>query len=297
MPLSELVDNPADLLRNWPTKPQRFHRNPDALARLLTLAEVDSLIDSGCLAARNVVLLKDGHVLERYEYADDGADMPRRGVIRNHLNDGGSISLRALETLKPLLSALQRSVIAETGCRAHVNAYLTPPGNQGLKYHYDPYVTLVVQLHGHKTWPLHPPFVQNPVEEFDNYRIRGWLDSERAYLAKTPPAESITLGPGDVLWLPRGWAHAPHNDGDEPSLHLTFALKERTLHWAAEQVARVILNHALADPAFRAEIAPADLLGSPQAPLTTARQYLISALMHLDENEMAATLRRTALAG
>ncbi|KQX52809.1 hypothetical protein ASE09_06015 [Streptomyces sp. Root66D1] len=51
----------------------------------------------------------------------------------------------------------------------HVNAYLTPPGAQGLKYHYDPYVTLIVQLAGRKAWPLHPPFVENPTTEYGNF--------------------------------------------------------------------------------------------------------------------------------
>lgn len=297
MPLSDLVDNPADLKANWPTKPLRFHRDPAAFHHLLTLAEVDDHIDSGCLAERNVVLLKDGRVLERYEYADNASDMPRPGAVRTHINNGGSISLRSLQTLKPSIARLHREIRAETGCTTHVNAYLTPPGGQGLKYHYDPYVTLIVQLHGTKAWPLHPPFVTNPVEEYENFRLRGWTDYERRYLANTPPQQTVTLAPGDVFWLPRAWAHSPHTVGDDTSLHLTFALKGRTRQWVAERLARIALDHALADADARAEIPPAELLNDPGRAVEWARLYLRGAMMTMDPDRAAATVRRAALAG
>lgn len=295
MPMSDLVDNPAEIQANWPTKPVLFHRDPANFHHLLTLTEVDELIDTGCVAARNTVLIREGKVLERYEYADTAALMPRPGVIRTHISNGGSLSLRSLETMKPAVARLQREIQAETAYMAHVNAYLTPGNQQGLRYHYDPYVTLIVQLNGHKTWPLHPPVVENPVEEYGNFRLRGWTDEDLHHLATTPPAESITLSPGDVFWLPRGWAHAPYTHGEETSLHLTFAFKQRTLHWAAEEIARIALGHALTDPAARAEIPPSDLLDGPAQAVKWAREYLIGAMIALNTDETAATLRSVAL--
>ncbi|MFE7463136.1 JmjC domain-containing protein [Streptomyces sp. NPDC057499] len=291
MPLADLVDNVSQIKEKWPAAPVLFHRNPKDFAELLTINEVDRLVDSECLAARNVVLIKEGKVLERHTYID--GEMPRPGAVRAHLDDGGTISLRQLQTVKPSLHALQEEIQQETGCLVHVNAYMTPPGAQGLKYHYDPYVTLIVQLAGQKTWPLHPPFVQNPMKEYGNFLGRGFTDDERHYLANTPPEQSFTLAPGDVFWLPRGYVHSPYTEGDETSLHLTFALKQRTLHWLAERMTEEILAQAIVDPALRAEIPPATLLATPEQVVEWVRKYLLGALL-LQPSEKAAELARKA---
>ncbi|MFJ4964405.1 JmjC domain-containing protein [Streptomyces sp. NPDC088729] len=291
MRLSHLVDDVPRILKVWPDRPALFRRPPEAFDDLLSIEELNHLIDAECLAARNIVMVKDGNVLERHTFID--GDMPRPGAIRAHLNSGGTISVRQLQTLKPSLRRLRDAIQQETGCGVHVNAYLTPAGAQGLKYHYDPYVTLIVQLSGRKTWPLHPPFVRNPTTEYGNFLGRGFTREELYYLANTPPRESFTLSPGDVFWLPRGYVHSPYTEGEETSLHLTFALKERTLHWLADQVVSDILAQALADPALRAEIPPASLLTCPTEVIAWTRQYLLGRLLLL-QPEHVAELARTA---
>ncbi|BAU83272.1 cupin 4 family protein [Streptomyces laurentii] len=77
MPLADLVDDVPRILEHWPTRPTLHHRSPRALAALWSLAEVNALVDSECLPARNVVLLKDGKVLERHTYTEASGDMPR----------------------------------------------------------------------------------------------------------------------------------------------------------------------------------------------------------------------------
>ncbi|WP_432088878.1 JmjC domain-containing protein [Streptomyces sp. bgisy095] len=292
MPLADLVDDVPRILEKWPTGPTLFRRSPADLAHLWSLAEFDALVDAECLPARNVVLLKDGKVLERHAYVD--GDMPRPGAVRAHLDDGGTVSVRQLQTVKPSLSALRREIQDETGCLVHVNAYLTPPRAQGLKYHYDPYVTLIVQLSGRKAWPLHPPFVENPTTEHGNFLERGFTPEERLHLARTAPVQSFVLEPGDVFWLPRGYVHSPYTVGGEPSLHLTFALKERTFHWLASEMTREVLSQALVDPALRAEIPPASLLAAPDAAIRWTREYLIGALLLLEFGHVAEVARKAA---
>ncbi|MFI2374445.1 JmjC domain-containing protein [Streptomyces sp. NPDC018964] len=295
MPLSDLVPDAAELLDDWPTEPRTYQHGARAFEDLLTMAEIDALIDHDCLPNRNVRLIRDGETVDDREYSAT-PDMPDPGAVRRYLDDGCSLSIRRLQTIKPSLSVLRREVARETGYETHFNAYLTPPRQHGLRYHFDPYVTLVIQIHGSKTWPLHQPFVDNPVEEYENFRRRGFTPSERAYLATTAPAQEITLNAGDVLWLPRGWVHSPHNrDGDEPSPHLTFALKQRTLHWAAEEIAGVLTRHLLGDTEARDGIPPTRLLDSPEAVVKDVREILVGALLTMDTEEMAATLRRAAL--
>ncbi|MGW0996411.1 JmjC domain-containing protein [Streptomyces sp. NPDC002520] len=296
MPLADLVPDTADLLSDWPTEPRIYHHGASAFDSLLTMAEVDALIDHDCLPNRNVRLIRDGETVDDREYSAT-PDMPNPGAVRRYLDEGCSLSIRRLQTIKPSLSILRREVARETGYETHFNAYLTPPKQHGLRYHFDPYVTLVIQIHGTKLWPLHRPFVEHPVEEYANFRRRGFTPDEREYLANTAPVQEVILKPGDVFWLPRGWVHSPHNrNGDEPSLHLTFALKQRTLHWAAEELAGVLTRHLLDDPEARDGITPAHLLDKPEAIVEDVRHILIGALMAMDTEETAGTLRRAALA-
>lgn len=293
MSLTMLLDSPEEIRAKWPTEPVVCHRGPAAFTDLLTMGEADALIDTECLALRNLVLLKDSAVVEPATYAD--GDLPRRGVVRRHLEEGGTISLRQLERLKPAIAQLQQTLHRETGHLTHVNAYLTPTGAHGLKYHYDPYVTLILQVSGRKTWPLHRPFTVNPVREYGSFHVVGFTPEQRRFLEFTEPVQSITLEPGDVLWLPRGWVHSPYTVGDEPSLHLTVAIRERTPHWAVSVLAGEITAQALIDPAMRETITPDQLLDDPSHAAAHARAYLLGALLKADDREIADLLRAAAL--
>ena len=294
MSLATLLDDPDTILRAWPTKPTMFHRHPKTLRPLLTREEVDDLIDSGCLPMRNVALLAEGKPVDPRTYAGKD-DMPRSGALREHFEKGGTISLRGLEKMKPSLATLHREVSLETGYRTHVNAYYTPAGQQGLRYHFDPYVTLILQVAGQKAWPTHPPFVENPVREHGSYHLIGFTAEQLHYLANTPPAETYTLEPGSVFWLPRGYVHAPYAVGVEPSLHITLALKERTWQWLAGQLAEGVVAEALKDPGMREAIPPAVLLGDPGDAIRDMRDYLVGALKNYDPEVAADLIRAAAL--
>lgn len=291
MSLSLLLGDPADVLAACPTVPKLYRHDPERFRPLLTREEVDAMIDSGTLSTKHLVLLKDGTALDPRLYDDDG--MPRTGYVRQHLDAGGTLSLRGLERMRPVIADLAKSLAHQTGYQVHVNGYYTPAGGHGLRYHYDRYVTLIVQISGQKAWPVHPPFVKYPTSEHGNFTSRGFTDDERHYLEFTAPTQTYTLNPGDVFWLPRGYVHSPHTVGDEPSLHLTIALHERTGQWVAAEVANQILRQALADPAMRAGLAPA-VLGQPGDAVKEARAYLVGALAKADLGELTAAVRRAA---
>jgi len=297
VPLAALIDDPQGVLSALPNEPQRYHRDPLAFEYLLTRAGVDALIDRECLARQYLAVFKDGGRVDPRAYGTADQLMPRRGSMRQYLNDGHTVSLRGLQKLLPPIAGLCADVEQETGFQVHANAYYTPPGRSGLRYHYDPYVTLVVQLAGRKAWPVHPPLVENPVREHLSFTDIGFTDDQLRYLANTPPPLSYELEPGDVLWLPRGFVHAPHAVGDEPSLHLTLALKARTPHWLAERIVTDILDTAIRDPGMRAELAPSDLLDGTEGVVQAARDYLLGALLSMDTKQAAEGVRLAARHG
>lgn len=294
MPLSDLVSE--DTLKTWPAVPQLHPHEPGSFDHLITLDEVESLIDTNCLPCRSARLIaSNGRIVSDVStYSRDG-DTPIPGALRQHLDNGGSISLRLMETTHPALSALYRELRKETGCTGHISGYLTPPGNQGFRYHYDPYTSIIVQIAGTKAWPLLPPVVDWPVEEYGDFRLRGFTEDEHRRNATTAPTETYTLSSGDVLWLPQGWVHSPHNyGGDRMSFHLTIALKPRTLHWAAVQIANAAVQRILDDPACRQPLTPATLFGEDAATAGAARARVLEAIAEWDDNELGDILVRTA---
>jgi ribosomal protein L16 Arg81 hydroxylase len=117
------------------------------------------------------------------------------------------------------------------------NVYLTPPGSQGFDIHYDNHCVLVVQLSGTKKWNVFNPLDKLPVARCTKSIAIEQLDR---------PLMDVTLQPGDVLYIPRGFPHfAVCNE--QSSLHLTLSI--RTITWAD-----VIYGACLDDASFRKSV-------------------------------------------
>lgn len=294
MTLQDLLgQHAATALTAWPATPIRHHPGPQLLRQYLTLGHVDDLIDHNCVPMANLAVIADHRPVDDRLYAGPGG-LPRPGAIRRYLDNGATVSLRALEHLVPAVAALRDTLQAETGYLVHANAYYTPPGQQGFLYHFDPYATLILQIHGRKAWPYHRPFEASPVQEFGNFKDVGFTRPQLEHLAAAEPEDTPVLGPGDVFLLPRGYPHSPYTVGEEPSLHVTIALKERTPQWAAELLAQHVARIALADPAMRATIPPEQVTGSAVAIAREARAYLVAALINLDVDDAAHHLNEQA---
>jgi hypothetical protein len=96
------------------------------------------------------------------------------------------------------------------------NIYLTPPGAQGFRVHYDTHDVLVLQVAGEKRWRIFPG---QPVPR--PTRRTPWPGN----IEPEGEPEVVTLRPGDTLYVPRGVMHdAAAQDG--LSLHITVGLLE-----------------------------------------------------------------------
>lgn len=108
------------------------------------------------------------------------------------------------------------------------------------------------------------------------------------------PDVEVDLRPGQSLLLPRGWIHNPHAlDSDERSVHLTFAIRERTPLWIAEKP----IAAAIEDPALRRVVLPGDLL-SPTglaSRVQEVRKAFVAYLEGVDVDRIAPVLRQAAL--
>ena len=154
-----------------------------------------------------------------------------------NFKDGCSIRLLCphahLRTVHALLSILE----SEFGCMIGANAYLTPGKiSQGFAPHYDDIEAFILQLEGKKRWKVYRPLNISetlPRESSKDFDVKDLSD----------PIIEVTLEPGDLLYMPRGWIHqAVTTREDKASLHLTVSAMQ---HWSWADFLELVMPDAL----------------------------------------------------
>lgn len=143
------------------------------------------------------------------------------GVAREFA-DGATIVLQGLHRYWAPVTALCRQLEAELTHPVQANAYLTPPGSQGLQVHADGHDVFALQCAGRKEWVLHEDG------------------------ANAPATWAPTLVPGDALYVPKGTAHAARTVA-EASLHLTIGVRRFTWAQALRPAVDEVLGSAELD--------------------------------------------------
>lgn len=134
-------------------------------------------------------------------------------------DQGYSIVVNAVDRFWAPINRLARSLESAVQQPVGANLYYSPAGVQSFPAHFDKHDVLAVQVSGHKTWELFEPEVAALHADADPWNVPS-LDT---------CAQRVTLVPGSLLYLPRGWSHRVRS-GSDPSLHVTFTI--RTLRWA-----------------------------------------------------------------
>ncbi len=291
MSLRMLLPDADVLLHSWPTEPYVVDRDPTELDRTITPALLDDYLSSGCVPAAEIAAVRAPHPsLNRDAFTTGGRTDPVK--LAGLRDNGFTLRLGNLQRVIPFLTGFSRGIQAETGYSTHVHAFVTPAGGQGLRHHWDQQLAVVVQLGGVKTWPLWRPPVEAPMRHY-NESWRVWRSEYVDEWEAAGPDLEVVLAPGQALVLPRGWVHNPHCRGaSEESVHLTFAIRERTPYWLCER----LLDQVLADPAFRQVLPPDDITGEKLGVrLREVRGALVNFLSAMDPGSLAGTVREAAL--
>ena len=218
--------------------PLVIHRNqPDYYADLLDLDTVIAQIETCALKADEIHLVKFGETQNAEDWlgADRRADPIR--VLRM-VEAGWTVALNKMHLRLPALAKLCQAAEAEFSAAFQTNLYLTPPGAQGFKPHWDTHDVFVLQVHGSKDWVLYDTKVELPL---------SGQAFESANDTPGPVSRSVTLHAGDILYCQRGLMHAAHST-DETSLHITFGLMAKT--WA-DLMLEAVGGAVLAAPRLR----------------------------------------------
>jgi JmjC domain len=224
------VDAGTFLAEHWERRPLVVPRNqPGRFDDLLSEADVERLVCATAIRYPGFRLVRDGGPLDIGAYTSDvswrppftrTADVPR---VLSEWDAGATIVLQALHVNWHPLAVFCRLLEDALGHSVQANAYHTPRGSQGFAVHHDTHDVLVLQVAGAKRWLLYDPLLELPLK---HQRYSSSLGEHGE------PTDDLVLGPGDTLYLPRGWLHQAATSASD-SLHLTIGITAYTWFEAA----------------------------------------------------------------
>jgi hypothetical protein len=228
---------------------------------LLSREAVDELVTQRGLRTPFVRMTIGGDVIPPARYTRGGgagaeiADQVADDKVLAEFTAGATLVLQGLHRMWPPIQEFAGALALQLGHPVQVNAYVTPPMNQGLAPHYDVHDVFVLQFAGRKRWRVHEPVFPVPL------RDQPWTTHKAAVVARSAetPLFDTVLETGDMLYLPRGYVHAAASLGDF-SGHLTVGVHPVTRHALARQLfaalgedealrAALPIGRDLADPA------------------------------------------------
>ena len=247
------------LKESWSTSPYLHKRvGSDVFSDLLSLAQADHILSTMALRAPAFRLVKEGKALPPSSYLRAGrmgsrtltdlADMAR---VYEHFHAGATIVLQGLQRWWAPLACFCRELELSLTHPVQANAYITPPGSQGLAIHRDAHDVFALQTYGHKRWvtyesvPARPEPAQPP--------------------SAGEPTLDLYLHPGDCLYVPRGAFHAAATV-DAASIHITVGVLSIT--W------KDVFTRLLSDVESFDEALPAGFAHDPQGTATAVADQL-----------------------
>lgn len=222
-----LADWVGDVLsfadRQWQREPALFRREAaEAPATPFDLDELDAAFDGGLLRTPYLEMVRSDKVtippeafttsrvingVAHHGFAD-------RALVLAQLRRGATLLLRCVDQWHRPTGELVARLSEELDRRVEAFFFVTPAGGQGLAVHRDDADVFVLQAAGRKTWYVHD------APATADWRLGELPDDERSALRLHG-----VLEPGNVLYVPRGFAHRAVGAGGL-SAHLSLTVRD-----------------------------------------------------------------------
>lgn len=173
---------------------------------------------------------------------------PDPEMVELMLGAGASILANDMLTLHAPINEAGVALARAMGAHVGASVFCSFKGARVLGTHYDVHDVFAVQTEGEKVWNFYEGRVADPLD-YPPGLTHADVERDRGPLAFT-----VTMRPGDVLYVPRGVYHDAVAV-DSPSLHVSFTVKPLTGRALLGQIEAMARDH----PAFRTWLPSADL--------------------------------------
>ena len=159
--------------------------------------------------------------------------MPDIQSIYREYQNGCTVVINHLHRRSASVALLCSKLEADLHHPVGANLYLTPRGAQGFRAHFDTHDVFILQLHGIKDWYVASALHALPLASMK----QGAEESSHEF-------RRLTLRPGDILYLPRGFVHYAKTQPSS-SLHLTVRIEVyRWIDLMSEALRELAEEHA-----------------------------------------------------
>lgn len=235
---------------HWGQRP--LHLRADAIASRAAIMDWSGLNRifalRGHWTPEHVQLIRNSAPIRPEFYVDDvpGLAGPRRladpAKIEAFLAMGASFVVNAVEEASPEVRALTAALSDRFSARVSANLYCSFQGVQAFASHCDTHEVFAIHCAGAKRWRIYANRADNPLETLEGPDAQARIDA-----AKGAVLMDVTLQPGDLLYIPRGYFHDAMATAGE-SLHLTLGVAPHS----GRALFDVLAEIAVSDSLFRA---------------------------------------------
>jgi ribosomal protein L16 Arg81 hydroxylase len=250
----------ADIL--YPLTPEEFFRDyhgkkpvhipgtPDKLASVMDWGMVSSLLSqSGLWSSKSLQLVLDTKILDPQDYCRPAIDREGREAmmadlekVGTWLRRGASLVCNDIDSLTPGLKAAANALEQGLGGKAQGNLYCSWQAHQAFGSHFDTHDVYALHVTGEKAWRIYQRHFEDPIANpFFKSLGQDFHDKH-----KGPVSLEVTMKPGDVLYLPRGWYHDALASA-QTSVHIAFGLTSVI----GLDLISMLFERAVQDPLFR----------------------------------------------
>ena len=209
--------------QHWQIKPAAFR--PGDFRSPFDLDELDAAFQGNLLRtpylemvrSNKVVIPPEAYTTQRIINGVTYQGFADRAKVVALLRGGATLLLRCVDQWHEATRLLVAELSRELGRRVEAFFFVTPARGQGLAVHRDDADVFVLQVAGAKTWFVH-----------DAPAAPDWTPGELADDEHSRRRLRTVLQPGDVLYVPRAFAHRAVGAGGL-SAHLSLTVRDVSL--------------------------------------------------------------------
>lgn len=208
-------------------KPVHIPGAPDKFTFAMSWDHMNRILNqTGIWTPHTLQLVLDKVVLrpEQYSRAGFGRDGAQAYLVdfdkvRGLLRQGASLVLNEIETLTPGMKRIAEILSGRPSGKVQGNLYCSWQRHQAFDVHFDTHDVFAMQVAGEKVWRIYQRHFKDPI----NHPAFKALPTQFHHANKGSLLMEVTMRPGDLIYIPRGFYHEAMAESDA-TVHLSFSV-------------------------------------------------------------------------